>query len=76
MTPTVTMKLSTEPVRRAALLSSGLLLRYIHCRCTHNNIMSAPTVYVHNVYNIIICLPQFFVCVCVGGGGGGVPRVL
>ena len=53
MTPTITMKLSTEPARRAALLSSGPLLRYVHCRCTH------------------ICLPEFFLCVCVCVGGGG-----
>ena len=35
LTPTITMKLSTEPARRAALSSSGPLLRYVHCRCTH-----------------------------------------
>ena len=59
MTPTITMKLSTEPARRAALLSSGSLLRYVHCRCTH---ICLPEFF-------FVC-----VCVW-GGGGGGVYHV-
>ena len=56
VTPTITMKLSTEPARRAALSSSGPLLRYVHCRCTH---ICLPEFF-------FFCC----VCVCVGGGGG------
>ena len=54
VTPTITMKLSTEPARRAALLSSGPLLRYVHCRCTH---ICLPELFF------------FCVCVGGGGGG-------